>query len=77
MQGRKSDVTVYNDNPVEVAKEFAGAGAEMIHVVDLDGAFSEPDSPNRAVVENIVESGGCSDRIRRRRTIARRRAAAL
>ena len=39
MQGRKSDVTVYNEDPVAVAKEFAAAGAEMIHVVDLDGAF--------------------------------------
>lgn len=56
MQGRKSDVTVYNDDPVAMAKEFAAAGAEMIHVVDLDGAFSETDSPNRAVVKRILES---------------------
>ncbi|HSK64903.1 MAG TPA: 1-(5-phosphoribosyl)-5-[(5-phosphoribosylamino)methylideneamino]imidazole-4-carboxamide isomerase [Pyrinomonadaceae bacterium] len=56
MQGRKSDVTVYNDSPVEMAREFAAAGAEMIHVVDLDGAFSEPDSPNRAVVEKILHA---------------------
>src|SRR5215212_7390264 len=56
LQGRKSDVTVYNENPVEVAKEFAAAGAEMIHVVDLDGAFNEGDSPNRAVVRRIVEA---------------------
>lgn len=56
MQGRKSDVTVYNDDPVEVAKEFASAGAEMIHVVDLDGAFSEAHSPNRAVVKMILET---------------------
>ena len=56
MQGRKSDVTVYNDDPVSVAREFAAAGAEMIHVVDLDGAFSEPDSPNRAVVKRMLET---------------------
>jgi phosphoribosylformimino-5-aminoimidazole carboxamide ribotide isomerase len=56
MQGRKSDVTVYNDDPVAVAKEFASAGAEMIHVVDLDGAFSETDSPNRAVVRRMLET---------------------
>jgi phosphoribosylformimino-5-aminoimidazole carboxamide ribotide isomerase len=56
MQGRKSDVTVYNDDPVAVAKEFAAAGAEMIHVVDLDGAFSEPESPNRAVVRSMLET---------------------
>jgi phosphoribosylformimino-5-aminoimidazole carboxamide ribotide isomerase len=56
MQGRKSDVTVYNDDPVSVANEFASAGAEIIHVVDLDGAFSETDSPNRAVVKRMLES---------------------
>jgi len=56
MQGRKSDVTVYNENPIEVAKEFASAGAQMIHVVDLDGAFSEAGSPNRAVVQKILEA---------------------
>ena len=56
MQGRKSDVTVYNDDPVAVAREFAAAGAEMIHVVDLDGAFSETGSPNRAVVRRILET---------------------
>ncbi len=55
-QGRKSDVTVYNDDPVEAAREFAAAGAEMIHVVDLDGAFSETDSPNRSVVRKIVDA---------------------
>jgi phosphoribosylformimino-5-aminoimidazole carboxamide ribotide isomerase len=53
-QGRKSDVTVYNEHPVAVAKEFAAAGAEMIHVVDLDGAFSGSGSPNRDVVKRIV-----------------------
>lgn len=56
LQGRKSDVTVYNDDPVAVAKEFASAGATMIHVVDLDGAFSEADSPNRVVVKRILET---------------------
>src|SRR5574338_501457 len=56
LQGRKSDMTVYNDNPVEVAKEFASAGAEMIHVVDLDRAFNESDSPNRTVIRQIVEA---------------------
>jgi phosphoribosylformimino-5-aminoimidazole carboxamide ribotide isomerase len=56
MQGRKSEVTVYNENPVEVAKQFAAEGAKMIHVVDLDGAFSELDSPNRTVLKNILDS---------------------
>ncbi|HEX3250297.1 MAG TPA: 1-(5-phosphoribosyl)-5-[(5-phosphoribosylamino)methylideneamino]imidazole-4-carboxamide isomerase [Pyrinomonadaceae bacterium] len=54
-QGRKSDVTVYNENPVAVAREFAAAGVQIIHVIDLDGAFGEPFSPNRAVVKKIIE----------------------
>ncbi len=29
---------IYNENPVEVAKEFEGAGIERLHLVDLDGA---------------------------------------
>jgi phosphoribosylformimino-5-aminoimidazole carboxamide ribotide isomerase len=55
-QGRKSDVTVYNDDPVQVAREFLAAGAEMIHVVDLDGAFSEAESPNRVVLRRIIDA---------------------
>src|SRR5690349_4923456 len=56
LQGRKSEMTVYNEDPVEVARQFASAGAQMIHVVDLDGAFSESDSPNRTVVREIIEA---------------------
>ena len=56
LQGRKTDVTVYNEDPVSVAKEFAAAGAEIIHVVDLDGAFGGAGSPNRAVLRKIVEA---------------------
>src|SRR5215211_1902323 len=56
LQGRKSDMTVYNENPVEVAREFAAAGAQMIHVVDLDGAFNESHSPNRVVARQIIEA---------------------
>ena len=56
LQGRKSEMTVYNENPVAVAKEFAAAGAKMIHVVDLDGAFNGAESPNRAVVKEIAEA---------------------
>ena len=55
-QGRKAEVTVYNANPVAVAREFVAAGAEVIHVVDLDGAFSEGRSLNRGVVRKIVKS---------------------
>ena len=31
---------IYNENPVEVAKEFEAYGIRRLHVVDLDGAKS-------------------------------------
>ena len=40
-QGRKTDVKVYSGDPVEMARRFEGAGARWLHVVDLDGAFSD------------------------------------
>ena len=39
-QGDYNKMTVFNDNPVEVAKEFESKGAKYIHLVDLDGAKS-------------------------------------
>lgn len=54
LQGRKTDVTVYDDKAVEVAKQFAAAGARMIHVVDLDGAFEGGE--NRPVLKQIVKA---------------------
>src|SRR5205085_12647910 len=57
-QGRKEDVKVYDANPVEVARDFARAGAQLIHVVDLDGAFAESSLSNRRVVEGIIRSAG-------------------
>lgn len=40
LQGRADAVTVFSDNPEEVARRWQDMGAELIHVVDLDGAFS-------------------------------------
>ncbi len=37
-KGEFSQVEVFSENPVKVAREFMGAGAKLIHVVDLDGA---------------------------------------
>ena len=37
-KGDYAQMTVYNDNPAEVAKAFAAAGARHIHLVDLEGA---------------------------------------
>ena len=39
LQGKFSEVTVYGDNPAEMAKKWESLGGEYIHVVDLDGAL--------------------------------------
>ncbi|RUT31954.1 1-(5-phosphoribosyl)-5-[(5-phosphoribosylamino)methylideneamino]imidazole-4-carboxamide isomerase [Paenibacillus zeisoli] len=38
VQGDYARETIYNDNPVEVAKSWEAQGGEFIHLVDLDGA---------------------------------------
>ncbi len=37
-KGDYAQTKIYNDNPVEVAKQFADAGLQRLHMVDLDGA---------------------------------------
>lgn len=37
-QGNYSLKTIYNENPLEVAKQFENAGLKYLHIVDLDGA---------------------------------------
>lgn len=39
-QGRAEDVTVFGDDPVAIGLKWQEAGAQLLHVVDLDGAFS-------------------------------------
>jgi phosphoribosylformimino-5-aminoimidazole carboxamide ribotide isomerase len=57
-RGDFADETVYADDPVAVARAFAAAGSEWIHVVDLDAARSgEP--ANLAVVEAITAAVPC------------------
>jgi phosphoribosylformimino-5-aminoimidazole carboxamide ribotide isomerase len=53
-KGEASRETVYGDDPLAVARSFAEAGAEWIHVVDLDAAFG--DGSNRALIQSIVAS---------------------
>lgn len=53
VQGDYGRETVYDDDPVSVAKGFAEAGAEWLHVVDLDAAL-EGVPRNREVVADVV-----------------------
>lgn len=72
LEGRADQETVYSDDPLEQARVFKDAGAERIHVVDLDGAF-EGSPKNTAVIEQIariadIEVGGG---LRNRESVAR------
>lgn len=58
-KGSYEEVTVYNDSPLEQAREFAGAGMEHIHVVDLNGA-KEGAFVNLPHVQEIIDELGIS-----------------
>ncbi len=53
-QGKMDDVTVFSDNPVEVAQRWVDAGARRLHLVDLNGAF-EGRPVNAEVIHAICE----------------------
>lgn len=55
IQGQIESATVYDEDPVKVAKAFAAGGAEMIHVVDLDGALGKSKTLNRKILKAIVD----------------------
>ncbi len=63
-KGDYNEVTVYSENPLEVAKEFEKKGAKFIHLVDLQGA-KDGTTPHKDIVRSIanetslfVEIGG-------------------
>ena len=56
-KGDYAQMTVYSDDPVSVAKDFAAAGASHIHLVDLEGAkIVRP--ANLETIAKIVETTG-------------------
>jgi phosphoribosylformimino-5-aminoimidazole carboxamide ribotide isomerase len=69
-QGDYNQASVFNDNPVEVALQWAAEGATRLHVVDLDGAKAGK-SVNLSVIEAIARAidipvqvgGGLRDRL--------------
>ncbi len=56
-QGKYDQVTVYSDDPVSQAVGFLEAGAEWIHVVDLDAARSGIPT-NHMIIKEIVKETG-------------------
>jgi phosphoribosylformimino-5-aminoimidazole carboxamide ribotide isomerase len=54
--GRREDVTIYHDDPVWFARRWVAAGAQELHIVDLDAAFGE--APQRTLLERLVGEAG-------------------
>ena len=58
LRGRYEDMTIYSDDPPSIGRDFAAAGAEQIHIVDLEGA-KDGTTPNFETVCRIKEASGC------------------
>ncbi len=56
-KGDYNEMTVYNDDPVAVARDFVAAGATHVHLVDLEGA-RDGDTPNLDTVCRIKKECG-------------------
>ncbi len=55
LQGRMDAETVFSDDPSAMARQWADQGAEMLHVVDLNGAI-EKSPQNLPSIQRIVQS---------------------
>jgi len=55
-QGRMEDATVYSDDPVATAARWVDAGAQRLHVVDLDGAFAGKPENKEAVAGILTKN---------------------
>ena len=56
-EGDPARMTSYSDDPAETAQRWLAAGAQWLHVVNLDGAFGESDDANRSALEAILKLG--------------------
>ena len=57
LHGDYQSMTVYSDNPVEVARQMRDQGATHLHLVDLAGA-RDGSTPHLGLVERIVSETG-------------------
>ncbi|MBO4468251.1 MAG: 1-(5-phosphoribosyl)-5-[(5-phosphoribosylamino)methylideneamino]imidazole-4-carboxamide isomerase [Clostridia bacterium] len=57
LKGDYNKKTVYGDDPLEFARNFKKAGANYIHIVDLEGAKSGG-TPNFEVIKSIIGNSG-------------------
>lgn len=55
LKGDYQKMSVYGENPLEIARDFENSDAEFLHIVDLEGAKTG-DTPNLAAIERIVKN---------------------
>ena len=56
-KGDYENMTVYSENPIEIARDFEACGCGYIHMVDLEGA-KDGTTPNLAIVEQVAKETG-------------------
>lgn len=56
-KGDYDKMTVYSENPIEIARDFESKGAKFIHIVDLEGA-KDGTTPNIGIVKQIASETG-------------------
>ena len=56
-KGNYAEMTVYSNDPAEIARDFKACGADCIHIVDLEGA-KNGDTPNFETIKSILSVGG-------------------
>ncbi|MFQ5545033.1 MAG: HisA/HisF-related TIM barrel protein [Acidiferrobacterales bacterium] len=54
-RGKENEPDVYDISPLEAAKKFVGAGAEWLHVIDIDGSLQHG-HPNSDLICEIIKS---------------------
>ena len=53
-KGDYANMTVYSENPIEIARDFEKCGCTHIHMVDLEGA-KDGTTPNLSIVEQVAK----------------------
>ncbi|MRR29529.1 1-(5-phosphoribosyl)-5-((5-phosphoribosylamino)methylideneamino)imidazole-4-carboxamide isomerase, partial [bacterium] len=54
-EGDPNRQTAYSADPAETARQFIAAGAQWLHVINLDGAFGDGETKNMDAVASILK----------------------
>ena len=58
LKGDYNNMTVYDNDPVNIVKKFMQSGARYVHLVDLEGAKTGG-TPNMETVKRIIDNCDC------------------